>query len=175
MSKLVFKDPYIKVLQWHERIPKLVEPYKYKTRRTQRPDAIFDRPYSKPEEILSGFVHGERASVLEERFAIALDFYGLTYRFQYEVPSIYSLPNEGKQLDFIVFDGGIAWPVEIGSKFVHDSPSKKEEELARVSIINDILPMLGIMQITDDSYVEFDRPFDIEDAKGIVAEMFISL
>ena len=175
MAKLVHKDPFIKAFQVHTRVPKEVQPYKYKTRRTKRIEATFDRPHGAPEEILTGYVHGERASVLEERFAIALDFYGLTYRFQYEVPSIYSLPGEGKQLDFLVYDGGIAWPVEIGSKFVHDSPSKKEEEMARVSIINDILPMLGIMKITDDSYLEFDRPWDVEDAKEIVARMFISL
>lgn len=175
MAKLVYKSPHYPVLQIHERIPKLVEPYKYKTRRTKRVEAIFDRPYGAPEEVLSGYVHGERASVLEERFAIALDFYGLTYRFQYEVPSIYSLPGEGKQLDFLVHDGGIAWPVEIGSKFVHDSPSKKEEEAARVSIINAILPMLGIMPITDDSYLEFDRPWNVEDAKEIVSSMFFSI
>ena len=175
MAKLVFHDPYIKALQVHTRVPKEVRPYKYKTRRTKRIEATFDRPYGAPEEILTGYVHGERASVLEERFAIALDFYGLTYRFQYEVPSIYSLPNEGKQLDFLVYDGGIAWPVEIGSKFVHDSPSKKEEEMVRVALINDVLPMLGIMPITDDSYLEFDQPESVEIAKLIVARMFISL
>ena len=180
MAKLVHKDPFIKVLQVHERIPKDVEPYKYKTRRTQRPDSIFDRPYTAPEEILTGYVHGERASALEERFAMALDFYGMTYRFQYEVHSVYSLPGEEKTLDFLVYEGGIAVPIEIGSAFVHDSPSKREEETYRVSLINDVLPMLGIMQITDDawpmgSYVPYDRPFDLEDAKLLVADRFISI
>jgi len=179
-AKLVYKDPNIRVLQWHERIPKGVEPYKYKTRRTQRPASLFDRPYTAPEEILTGYVHGERASALEERFARALDFYGMTYRFQYEVHSVYSLPGEEKTLDFLVYEGGIAIPIEIGSAFVHDSPSKREEEAHRVSLINDVLPMLGIMQITDDAwpmgnYVPYDRPYDLADAKLLVADRFISI
>lgn len=176
MPELIYKDPYIKVPQWHERIPKEVEPYKFKTRRTQRIGATFERPEGPPEEFLTGYVHGVRASALEERFARALDFYGLQYQFQFEVPGMYSIPGEGKLIDFIVYDGGIAWPVEIGSAFVHDSTSKKEEEHQRVQTINNVLPMLGIMMIDEDnSYVPFDRPEDFEDAKDLVSQMFINL
>lgn len=176
MPELVYKDPYIKVPQWHEKVPLEVEPFQYKTPRTQRIDATFDRPTSPPDEMLTGYVHGEKASVLEERFAIALDFFGLTFIFQYEVPGLYTIPGEGKLIDFIVYDGGIAWPVEIGSSFVHASPSKQEEERARMQTINEILPMLGIMALNEDeSYVPLDRPDSIDDAKDIVASMFISL
>ena len=75
----------------------------------------------------------------------------------------------------VVFDGGIALPVEIGSSFVHATQSQTEEQRFRDQVINDVLPMLGIMPISEiDSYVEYDRPEDFEDAKLLVAEMFIN-
>ncbi len=175
MPNLVYKDPFIKVSQWHERIPKEVEPYKYKTKKTARVDAVFDRPTGPPEEVLTGYVHGEKASALEERFAIALDFFGLTYQFQYEVPGVYSLEGERKNIDFLVYDGGIAWPVEVGASFVHDTQSEKEAEAERVDLLNQMLPLLGIMIMDDDSYIPFDRPDSIADAKDIVARKFISI
>ena len=175
MPKLIHKDPYIRVPQWHEKIPKEVQPFKYKKLKTPRVTHRVGRPMGTPEELLSGYVHGEKASKLEERFAIALDFFGLTYQFQYEVPSIYSLPGEEKNIDFLVYDGGIAWPIEVGASFVHDTTSEKDAELARTALINAILPMLGIMQITDDSYIEYDKPESIEEAKDIVSSLFISI
>lgn len=175
MPKLIFKDPYIRVPQWHEKIPKEVQPFKYKKLKTPRVQHRTIRPTGAPEELLSGYVHGEKASKLEERFAMALDFFGLTYKFQYEVPSIYSLPGESKIIDFIVFDGGIAWPIEVGASFVHDTTSEKEAERARTGLINTVLPMLGIMQITEDSYIQYDKPDTIEEAKDIVSKLFISI
>lgn len=175
MAKLVYKDPNIRVLQVQTRVPGVVKPYEYKTRRTARVEPIYDAAESKPEEMLTGYVHGERASVLEERYAIALDFFGLIYEFQYEIASMYSLPGEEKTIDFIVFDGGLAMPVEIGSRFVHGSPSKQEEEQARMNTVNEMLPMLGIQMLTDESYLPFDRPTDLEDAKQLVASMFMSI
>jgi hypothetical protein len=138
-------------------------------------ESKFPQPDSKPEEVLTGFVHGKRASALEERFARALDFFGMEYIFQYEVESAYSLPQEGKRLDFLVFDGGIGIPIEIGSAFVHDSPSNVEEERVRRDTLNPILALLGIHQLGDPQYeVPFDRPLDFADAKDLIAELFIS-
>lgn len=174
MPRLVYKDPAIRVLQWHEKVPKEVEPYEYKTRRTARIEPQFAQPPTPPEEILTGFVHGQRASALEERFAKALEFFGLDYIFQYEVVSAYSLPNEGKLIDFIVFDGGIGIPVEVGSKFVHQSTSDQEKERERDNVLNAILPLLGFMPISDEFRVPLDRPYDLEDAKSIVASLFIN-
>ena len=63
----------------------------------------------------------------------------------------------------------------MGASFVHDTTSEKEEEQARTSLINAVLPMLGIMQITDDSYIPYDKPESIEEAKDIVSSLFISI
>jgi len=179
MAKLIYKDPNIRVSQPKSLItflPEELKPFEFKTRRTPRVEQGFDRPWKPPEEILTGYVHGVRASALEERFAKALDFFGLNYQFQFEVASIYSLPGEGKIIDFIVMPGGLGIPIEIGSSFVHDSPSKKEEERFRQSLINDILPLMGIQRLGDPLFeVEFDRPWDFEDAKQLVFNLFRGL
>lgn len=176
MPKLVYKDPNIKVFQWHERIPELVEPYTYKKAKPAlRPEPNTIKADGKPEEFLTGWVHGNRASALEERFAKALDFFGLTYSFEYVVPVAHGLPHEGKNIDFIVFDGGLAMPIEVGATFTHGRPSQEEAEGQRMAIINEVLPMLGIQYLTDESYLPLDRPTDIEDAKDLVAQLFFSV
>jgi hypothetical protein len=176
MPRLVFHDPNIRISQPKSLITALpvdIRPYEFKTRQTKRLEGTFQRPTSPPEEILSGYVHGKRASALEERYAKALEFYELEFSFRYEVPSIYSLPGEGKELDFVVWAGGLGIPVEVGASFVHDSPSKKEEERRREAIINDILPLIGISRINEETRIPFDRPYDFEDAKALVSQMFI--
>ena len=179
MARLVFHDPNITVLQPKTllvNLPKEMRPYRYKTRRTRRVEPGYDRPWPTPEEFLTGYVHGKRASALEERFAMALDFFGMTFIFQFEVDSAYSLPGEGKRIDFIIMTGGLGIPIEIGASFIHDSPSKKEEERARQAIINDILPLMGIQRLGDPLFeVEFDRPWSFEDAKDLVSKLFRGL
>ena len=178
MARLIYKDPNIRVSRPKSLItalPPELRPFQFKKLRTRRPDDPFVVPDNTAEEILTGYVHGKRASALEERFAKALDFFGIEYIFQFEVDTAYTLPNEAKQIDFIVFDGGLGIPIEIGSAFVHDSASKKEEDKARQDEINPILLLQGINPLGDELYqVPFDRPKSFEDAKDIVASLFIS-
>ena len=178
MARLIYHDPTIHVLQPKTLLaglPKELKPYRYKTRRTRRVEPGYDRPWPVPEEFLTGYVHGKRASALEERFAMALDFFGLTFIFQFEVESAYSLPGEGKRIDFLVFDGGFGIPIEIGASFIHDSPSEKEEERLRQSIINPILSLMGIHPLGDLLFeVPYDRPWSFEDGKTLVSELFIN-
>ena len=177
MARLIYKDPLVKVPQPKSLIvylPKELKPYQFSKRRNKKLENPFNRPVG-PEENLNGYVHGKKASALEERFAKALDFFGIEYIFQFEVESVYSLPGEGKLIDFIVFDGGLGIPVEIGASFVHDSPSKEELERVRQTIVNPILQLQGILPLGDPQYsVDFDRPLSFEDAKDIVSSMFIS-
>jgi hypothetical protein len=178
MAKLIHHDPHIRVQQPKTltvHLPTDIRPFEYKKIGARPDEGAFERPTGPPEEMLTGFVHGKKASDLEERFAKALDFFGIEYIFQFEVQSAYSLPNEGKQIDFIVFDGGIGIPVEIGASFVHSGPSEQEMERLRQGIVNPILELMGIQRLGDPRYeVPFDRPYDFEDAKDIVAGMFIS-
>ena len=179
MARLIYKDPFIAVSQPKSLITALpveLRPFQFKKQRTRRPDDPFVVPDNTAEEILIGYVHGKRASALEERFARALDFFGIEYIFQFQVDTAFTLPNEAKQIDFIVFDGGLGIPIEIGSGFVHDSASKKEEDKIRQDEINPILLLQGINPLGDELYqVNFGEPKSFEQAKDIVARLFISV
>jgi len=176
MPKLVYKDPFIRVPQWHEKVPVEVEPYKYKKRTGSPLKPQLAPDTAPPDEQLSGYVQGQPASKLEERFAKALEFYGIHFRFQYEVPSVYSLPGEGKVIDFIVYDGGIATPIEVGASYIHGETTRKESERERTALINPVLMNLGILPLDENnSYLELDHPTSIEDAKRIVREKFFNI
>ena len=179
MAKLIYADPNIRIRRPKSLItylPAEMKPFVYKTRPPARGEVTYFPASPKPEELLTGYVRGKRASELEERFAIALDSFGMEYIFQYEVVSAYTLPDEGKRIDFIVFDGGLGIPIEIGASYFHASPSQQEEERIRQDTINPVLQLLGIWTLGDPQYqVPFDEPTSIERAKEIIAGMFLSV
>ena len=178
MAKLVFADPNIRIRRPKSLIaflPPELKPFVYKTTRPARGEVKYFPASPKPEELLTGYVHGQKASDLEERLAIALDFFGIQYIFQFEVDSAYSLPSEGKVIDLLVNDGGLWIPLEPGGAFFHRSPSQQEEERARQNTINPILILQGIHPLGDPLYqLPFDRPISIEDAKDLISQMFLS-
>src|SRR3990167_4324086 len=179
MARLIYADPNIRIRQPKSLItylPDELKPFVYKTTRPARCEVTYFPASPKPEELLTGYVHGQPASDLEERLAIALDQLGISYIFQFEVLSLYSLPDEAKLIDFLVDDGGLRIPIEIGAKFFHASPSQQEEERERQNIINPILLLMGINPLGDERYkVSFDEPVSIEQARDIIAAMFISV
>jgi hypothetical protein len=171
-SRKVYKDPYIRAPRKFKSdvtIPGIVRPYKFKAGRMARLDSDFILPEALESEILTGYVLGQPASDLEERFAIALREAGYDFIFQYEVHSAYTLPNEGKIIDFIVYDGGTPYPVEIGSWFVHGTPSQQEIDRSRDQILNEILRSQGFQEIIR---LEFDHPENLDDAREIVRRLF---
>jgi len=178
MARLIYADPNIRIRQPKSLtayLPDEMKPFAYKTTRPARGEVKYFPASPKPEELLTGYVHGQKASDLEERLAIALDFFGISYIFQYDVVSAYTLPDEGKLIDFLVNDGGLWIPLEPGGGFFHRSPSQQEEERARQNTINPILMLMGIHPLGDPMYqIPFDRPTSIEDAKDIVSQMFLS-
>ena len=177
-NKLIFKDPNIRIRRPKSLIsylPREMRPFEYKTRRSARVEADFLRP-AKPKESLTGFVHGEKASDLEERWALALDQLGLEYIFLFEVSGAFTLPTEEKVIDFVVNDGGLQIPIEVGAKFFHASPSQQEKERDRENIINPILQLQGIHPLGDPLYrVEVDHPISVSDALDIAKGMFVSV
>jgi len=178
MAKLVYADPAIRIRRPKSLIvylPEEMKPFVYKTTRPARGEVKYFPASPKAEEGLTGYVHGQKASDLEERLAIALDFYGIPFIFQFEVDSAYSLPSEGKLIDLLVNDGGLWIPLEPGGGFFHRSPSQQEEERARQNTINPILMLQGIHPLGDPLYtLNFDEPVSIEQAKEIISRMFLS-
>jgi len=168
-SKAIFRDSNIKGTRRATGVRGIQRPYKYKTKTRARLDPDFLTEVAEAAEILTGYVRGEQASKLEERFAIALNEAGLDYVFQYPVYSALSLPGEEKTIDFIVYDGGVPFPIETGSWFVHGQPSQIERDKTRDQILNEVLKSRGFMPI---ERIAFDEPSSLEKARRIVKELF---
>ena len=179
MAKLVYHDPNIRITRPKSLIvhlPEEMRPFQYPKARGRRPEPQkLQQPAPPTGETLTGFVHGHDASALEERFAAALDFYNIPYIFQFAVYSAYSIPGEERVIDFVVQDAGLQIPVEPGAVFLHASPAQRAIDEQRQAILNPILMAMGIQPLGDSLYeIPPDRPTSIEDAKALVAELFVS-
>jgi len=95
------------------------------------------------QEGLTGIVKGKKASDIEERFAIALDRFGIGYSFQRYVPTEYTLPDQEKQVDFIVFYRERAYPVEIYGLYWHDGADEIRRDQERERQLNDVFESWG--------------------------------
>ena len=171
MPALVYKDPNLKVPRFgRTQVPQIVRPFKYKLSRTPAQiTPVPSLPEVHAEELLIGFVHGKRASDLEERFARALDEARLQFIFQYPLYGAYQIPGEENKIDFMVFDGPVLIPVEPRGGFVHESPSKKALDGRRTQILNEALARQGIRKITQ---LDFDEPRDMDEARQLVRDLF---
>ena len=178
MAKLIYADPTIHIRRPKSlvvNLPKELRPFQYPKTRSAKLKLDFIKDAG-TEEILSGFIKGERASDLEERLALAMDGFGVKYQFQFEVESAFSLPNESRKIDFIVDDAGTFIALEPGASFLHGTPSQKERDRARQQIINPILELLGIIPLGDPRYeLPFDRPVSVEDARDLLRGMLVSI
>lgn len=170
-SKKIFRDPYVRGVRSNRpRIPSAVRPYRYKSKRTARLDQDYLAPVREAGEVLTGYVRGQQASDLEERFARALVEAGLDFVFQYEVYSAYNLPGEEQTIDFVIYSFGNPIPIETGSEFIHGHPSRREKDRARDQVLNEIIRYWGWQEIVR---LEFDHPTDVDDAREIVRELFL--
>ena len=171
MPALVYKDPNLKVPRFgRTQVPQIVRPFKYKLSRTPAQiTPVPSLPEVHAEEFLIGFVHGKRASDLEERFARALDEARLQFIFQYPLYGAYQIPGEENKIDFMVFDGPVLIPVEPRGGFVHESPSKKALDGRRTQILNEALARQGIRKIIQ---LDFDEPRDMDEARQLVRDLF---
>ncbi len=113
--------------------------YKYKIPPRQDEDLDLHRlePVSNPADPipLNGWVHGKKASDLEERFARALNKLALEYWFQVKVYVATSPPGGGKRVDFAV-DLGIWYPVEVDGPLGHSTAAQQGRDEVREMLLN---------------------------------------
>lgn len=115
-------------------------PYLYPKPKKDRAYVPLNRiPPAPPSEGLTGYVQGNTASDLEERYARALSKIGKEFTFQYEVRTAYTLPGEEKQVDFVVWDGGIPFPEEVDAAFTHKTAEQKAYDRVRDALVNDAM------------------------------------
>ena len=133
------------------------------------PGILRPKQYKFKEDELSGTVHGKDASDIEERFAKALDRSNIDYYFQRFVETEYTLPDNEKQVDFVVYWARRVWPVEIYGSYFHSSAGDRLRDLERERQLDDVFARWGWekLQIIWD-YELYDMPA----ALGVVRRLF---
>lgn len=91
-----------------------------------------------------GFIQGKKAYATELMWAKGLEKANIPYIFQFEVPTAYTLPGKGKQVDFLV-DG--IWADEIDGEIGHKTDSQKSLDVQRDILISENLHALGINEV----------------------------
>ena len=147
----------------------LIKPYKYtipRERKTERGRRV-EREVE--DEGLVGFVNGEPASKIEERFAIALRKRQLDFDFQHSVWTAYSLPTQNRVVDFVVHLPPDQ-PIEIDGAISHKTVADKEDDRLRDGVIDDEMGKYGWMPI---KRVSGDDLRTQEDTDAVARELFI--
>jgi hypothetical protein len=118
------------------------------------------------DERLSGFVHGQEASTLEERFARALDNRGFRYVFQFRVDTPYQIPGQENEIDFVVEEYG-THPIEVDGNWVHKSAAAKAKDKLRDAILDDELGKQGwhpIVRVPGNDLEDQERANEVVEA-----------
>lgn len=140
-----------------------------KQRRVDFPGILRPKQTSVEQDELSGTVHGKKASDIEERFAKALDRAGISYGFQYFVETEYTLPDNEKQVDFVVYHNNRKYPVEIYGSYFHSSSGDMLRDMERERQLNDRFRAWG----WEDLQTVWDYElFDMTAAQETVRRLF---
>ena len=116
--------------------------FKYKLRPRPPKQPLNRMAGQSEDERLSGFVHGQEASTLEERFARALQQRGLRFIFQHRIDTPYQIPGQQNEIDFVVNEYG-THPIEVDGMWIHKSAAAKAKDKLRDAILDDILGKQG--------------------------------
>jgi len=126
-SNIRTKTPYL-------RLPKSKTPEQALNRENRAPV---------PKEV-GGIIQGKKAYSTEVAWAKGLERANKRYIFQFEVPTAYTLPGRGKNIDFLV-DG--LWADEIDGEIAHKTESQKMQDAERDMLLSEPLHELGINDI----------------------------
>lgn len=108
-----------------------------------RPTPTYNEQY---DEGLTGYVHGSKASDLEERLARALDKRGLDYAFQVSIYTAYSLPDEEKKVDFVIEGRLPVEPLGFIGHFL--TIGQRAKDRMRELQLNEAFERIGLMPLT---------------------------
>jgi len=145
------------------------KPFRYK--RTKKPDPI-PLPANTLErqadgEILTGFIGDQPASDLEERFANALTKLGAQYEFRVQImpgENPRFLSGRGRnatgavEIDFLVQQQGIMFPVQIDGEFSHKTAEQLEKDKQQDQKLNDSFAQYGAFPVKRIRWDEIQTP-----------------
>jgi hypothetical protein len=124
--------------------------YVVKVPKSRKPRFTVNRMPPRPsgdEPPLTGFIGDEPASDIEERFSRGLRQSRIRSIFQYELPTLITLPNRDNKVDFLIEFGGVWSAVEIDGEIGHKTLAQKENGLIRDIFVNEELAKSGIRPI----------------------------
>ena len=130
-------------------IPKALRPYKIKISRTQTVPAARQAPNSPVDkEVMTGFVMGESASDLEERaYRSTIKLPAVTaIEFQPSFLSGRNMPGEYR-LDFLVYVGGVQYPIQIDGEWIHKSAEAREEDRIKDALFDNEMIGTGALPV----------------------------
>lgn len=147
-----------------------IKPYLYpkKSNRQDRMRVNRLKPPKVDDEQLTGFVNGERASDLEERFARALRAEKIDFSFQVQFSTAVSLVGEDKVVDFVV-NNGLQFPVDINGSIGHTSSAQRGKDAVREALLNEVFSYKGMQPLQVVWWYELDNQ---QEANAVVKRMF---
>jgi len=126
----------------------MIKRYKYPLPKNERFVGRLNRPEKEThKEGLSGFVDGEPASDIEERFSIALRKNPRVTGFDFQ-PSYLAgrnMPGEVR-LDFMVYSG-FQFPIQVDGEYAHKGASQKSEDAMKDALLDVALHGSGAMPV----------------------------
>jgi hypothetical protein len=120
-----------------------------------------------PEDRAGGIIQGKDATEPEMIWARELQRAGKDFIFQFEVPTAYTLPGQGKQIDFIV-DGQYA--DEIDGEIAHKTAGQKQEDFERDTQLEPMLRALGLNGIRRIDAEQFTNPVRV---RNLIREYYL--
>ena len=122
------------------------------------------------QEVLTGVVQGQPASDIEERTHRALDVRRLSHDFIVYVETLYSLPFQKKQIDYMVYNGALVTPTEVDGYIGHyRTIGQQAEGWVRDLQINEALQPQGYQPIKHLPYWKLETQ---EKANQHIREVF---
>lgn len=139
------------------RTPKALKGYRYGSlasfqRRQDKDLRSIEPPDTEQEEVLTGQVRGMHASDLEERFARALWKSKVPFVFQFPVRTVASLPNQERQVDFLVNGNQ---PVDVHGYIGHfHSLRQRSQDAFRKVLLDEAFAKMGIKSLIEVPYTK---------------------
>ena len=118
--------------------------FKYKIPKKDKLPEPQPIPDFKPEEeVLTGFVQGQDASDIEERFARALAKFKISFDFKFLIFTLSTIGGQRKEIDFRVSSQGELFAVEIDGVIGHTTDAQLGRDRLRDEEIQPVIVKLG--------------------------------
>ena len=146
--------------------------YKYKSPREEKERLALNRlpgiQEVKDQKPLTGWVHGKRATDIEERFARGLTSMKLEFRFQVPFFTRLTILGHEKVVDFVV-ENGFLYPIEVDGPVWHTIGTERGKDDVREILLNEVFRSIGHMSLQRVAWWRLETQAMADE---VVGEMF---